>query len=58
MNRLFLQRKAKKRAVRQREVKLLSEGKVSAMDLAEKNFCMSGIKLSDYQKPDGSFDLF
>jgi hypothetical protein len=58
MDREIYQRKAQKRAIRQREVKLLSEGKVSAMALGEKNFCMSGIKLSGYQKPDGSFDLF
>jgi hypothetical protein len=52
------QREAKKRAIREREILLLSEGKVSAIELMEKNFCMSGIKLSDYRKPDGSFDLF
>lgn len=52
------EREAKKRAIREREVRLLSEGKVSAIQLMEKNFCMSGINLSDFRKPDGSFDLF
>jgi len=58
MNKNISEREAKKRAIREREVRLLSEGKVSAIELMEKNFCMSGINLSDFRKPDGSFDLF
>ena len=54
----FEKHKAKKQAMRRLEARLLAEGKISALELMEKNFCMSGVRLSDYREPDGSFNLF
>jgi hypothetical protein len=55
---IFKQREAKKKEIRQREIELLAKKEISPIELGLKNFCMKGVKLSDYRNPDGSFSLF
>ena len=58
MKSIFEEKIAKKSDVRIRESLMLAEKKASSMELARKNFCMKGIKLSDYENSDGSYSLF
>lgn len=58
MKDLFSQKAAQKRAIRSRESRLLSSGKVSAAELGQQNFCMKGVNLNDFRNADGSFSLF
>jgi len=58
MKSIFAQKVAQKCAVRRRESELLANGKASPMQLGRQNFCMKGVKLSDFNNSDGSFSLF
>ncbi len=58
MKSLFSQNSDHKHDVRRREERLLSEKKISSVELGEINFCMKGAKLSSHRQSNGSFSLF
>lgn len=54
----FEQRVEEKRKIRAIETKMISDGKITPLELAKINFCMSGVSLLEHKNPDGGFNLF